>query len=124
MATTSRVGPNQIDRPWTMTNKRLDELGWGLFLLLTGGIWLLPGDKVPTGSWLIGTGALLLGMNVIRYVNRIPVNLFTTVLGGLALGGGIAERIGVELPLLAIAIVVAGALLIMKPLMATTQYRR
>jgi hypothetical protein len=60
-------------------------------------------------------------MNVVRYVKRIPVNIFTTILGGLALGGGIAERIGVELPLLAIAIVLAGALLIVKPLMETKE---
>ena len=121
MATATRVGRNHVDRPWTMTTKRLDELGWGLFLLLTGVIWLLPGGEVPTGSWLIATGVLLLGMNVVRYINRIPVNVFTTVLGGLALGGGIAERIGVELPLLAIGIVLAGALLIVKPLMAPKQ---
>jgi hypothetical protein len=30
--------------------KRLDQIGWGIFLVMIGVIWLVPG--VPQGTWL------------------------------------------------------------------------
>ena len=38
------------------TAKRLDQIGWGIFLVMIGTIWLVP--AVPPGTWLIGTGIL------------------------------------------------------------------
>ena len=116
MATTSTSQRTRINRPAYTWDMRLDEIGWGLFLLMTGGLWLVPSDRVPVGSWLLGTGALLVGINAVRYFRRAPVNVFTTALGALALSGGWAERTGVELPLMAIAIVAMGILLLLRPL--------
>jgi len=31
-------------------NKRLESIGWALFLIMAGGIWLIPGDRVPSGT--------------------------------------------------------------------------
>ena len=31
--------------------KRLDQIGWGIFLVMIGTIWLVPG--VPQGTWMI-----------------------------------------------------------------------
>lgn len=48
-------------------NKRLEESGWGFFLLMTGTLMVLPREFVPEGTWLIGAGLILLGLNGIRY---------------------------------------------------------
>ena len=45
--------------------ERLDQIGWGIFLTMIATIWLLP--AVPEGTWLIGTGVLLLLLNAIRF---------------------------------------------------------
>ncbi|NIV40630.1 MAG: hypothetical protein GWN58_67915, partial [Anaerolineae bacterium] len=43
--------------------QRLDAIGWGLFLVMLGGLWLVPEEwGVPEGTWLIGAGAIVLGL--------------------------------------------------------------
>lgn len=88
--------------------KRLDDIGWGLFLLLTGVIWLFPESRVPPGTWLIGTGVLLLGLNAVRLAIKAPVSRFTILLGGLALLAGFSAFWGVQLPLAAICLILFG----------------
>src|SRR5512135_2989676 len=87
--------------------KRFDEIGWGIFLMMIGTIWLVP--SVPQGTWLIGTGVLLLVLNAIRYRSQVEWSGFSTVLGLLALAAGLSELIGIKLPLFAICLVVIGA---------------
>src|SRR6185503_13048563 len=82
--------------------KRLEESGWGFFLLMIGTLLLLPDQFVPEGSWLIGAGVILLGLNGLRYLNDIKVSRFTIVLGFAALLIGLAGLFGLRLPLLAI----------------------
>ncbi len=98
-------------------NKRLEDLGWGLFLLMTGALWLVPAERVPHGAWLIGTGLLLLALNAARYVAGMRISIFTTLLGAVALSGGLADLTGVRFPLLAICLIVIGASMILKPLL-------
>lgn len=74
--------------------KRLEDIGWALFLILTGILWILPEGRVPPGTWLIGTGLLLLGLNAIRLLMRVPLSWFTTLLGGLALLAGVSTLWG------------------------------
>ena len=31
-------------------------------------IWLVPAERVPEGAWLVGVAAILLGVNVVRYL--------------------------------------------------------
>ncbi len=51
---------------------RLDTASWGLFLLMSGVAMLLPG--LPDGSWLIGVGAILLGLSDVRFWAGLPVS--------------------------------------------------
>lgn len=69
----------------------------------------------PSGTWLIGTGLLLLALNAVRHVKGLALNTFTVVLGILALAGGLADLADVKLPLLALAFVAFGVLLLVKP---------
>jgi hypothetical protein len=80
--------------------KRLDDIGWGIFLIMIGTIALVP--WVPRGTWLIGTGVLLLLLNAIRYRRQAGWSGFSTALGVLALVSGLSELIGIKLPLFAI----------------------
>jgi hypothetical protein len=96
--------------------KSLDDIGWGLFLLMTGALWLFA-SAVPSGAWLVGTGILLLALNAVRYLRGMELNVFTLVLGGLALAGGLAELAQVRIPLLALALVAVGLALLVRPLL-------
>ena len=35
-------------------DRRLHDIGWGLLLMLTGMVWLVPAERVPEGAWLLG----------------------------------------------------------------------
>ena len=58
-------------------NKRLEAIGWGLFLVMLGGFALVPGDLVNKGLWSIGVGLIMLGLNAARYFNGIKMSGFS-----------------------------------------------
>lgn len=101
------------DRP--MLNKRLEAIAWGLFLIMIGGIAFVPNDRAPESLWSIGVGIILLGLNAARYYYGIRMSGFTTVLGIIALLTGIGEMFGLNLPGLAILLILLGAQLMLKP---------
>lgn len=96
--------------------KRLDQIGWGIFLVMIGTIWLVPG--VPQGTWLIGAGILLLVVNAIRSRLGVPWSGVSVALGVFALAAGLGDFTGIKLPLFPICLVVIGATLILKPLIS------
>lgn len=98
------------------TAARLDQIGWGIFLLMIGTIWLVP--SVPPGTWLIGTGILLLVLNAIRSRLGVPWSGFWVGVGVVALAAGLGDFVGVKLPLFPICLVIIGAALILKPLVS------
>ncbi len=69
---------------------QLERIGWALFLIMIGGLMLLPG--VPSGTWLIGTGLIMLGLNAVRYFKGIPTVRTTTTLGIIALAWGALDQ--------------------------------
>ena len=96
-------------------NKRFEAVGWGLFLIMIGGISFIPDNMVPEGLWSIGVGLILLGLNAARYYNGIRMSGFTTFLGIIALFTGLVELIGLDLPTFPILLILLGAYLIIKP---------
>ncbi len=98
-------------------DKRLDAVGWGLFLIMIGGLWLAPEGTVPEGTWLIGVGVIILGLMGIRYLYGIKVNAFWLVVGIIALGFGISSVFGLGIPVLPILLIIIGANIILKPLL-------
>ena len=110
---------NEIKQPLTPEeelNKRLENISWGLFLIMLGGIWLVPDRFVPEGSWLIGAGLILIGLNIVRYFNQIRMSGFSLILGGAALLIGISDFFQVDLPFFPILLIVIGAKLLLQPL--------
>jgi len=101
----------------TAFDKRLDSIGWGLFLIMIGGLWLSPKGTIPEGTWLIGTGVIILGLMGIRYLYNIKVDAFWLVLGIVALGFGISDVFGLNIPVLPILIIIIGANITLKPLL-------
>jgi hypothetical protein len=98
-------------------SRRLEGFGWAALLMAIGIIWLLPETQVPHGSWLIAAGLILLGLNAIRYLNRIRMSGFSLVAGIVALTIGLGEFFGVKLPLIAIALIVVGAVIFLKTML-------
>jgi hypothetical protein len=102
-------------------DKRLDAVGWGLFLIMLGGLWLAPEGTIPEGAWLIGTGVILLGLSAIRYANSIEVSWFWVGLGVLALGTGLSSLLGIDLPIFPILLIIAGAATLIRVFLARDQ---
>jgi hypothetical protein len=90
-------------------DSQLERIGWGLFLIMIGGLALVPKGLVPEGVWLVGTGLIMLGLNVARRLNGIRVSGFTVVLGLAALAAGLSAVAGVSLPVFPILLIALGA---------------
>jgi hypothetical protein len=99
---------------------RLNDIGWGLLLMLTGLIWLVPAEQVPEGAWLLGVAAILIGVNVVRYLTHITVSGFSLVLGLAALMAAFSRIWRTDVPVLAICLLVIGASLVARPLLTKT----
>jgi hypothetical protein len=98
-------------------DRRLHDMAWGLLITLTGIIWLVPANRIPDGAWLLGVAAILLGVNLVRYLNHIRVNGLSLVLGFIAVAAALTRLWRADLPLLAICLIVIGITLIAKPLL-------
>jgi len=90
-------------------DRRLDSIGWGLFLVMIGGLWLAPEGRIPEGTWLIGTGLIILGTSVVRFLNDINVSGFWVFIGILAFASGVGDVFGINLPVLALLFIFIGA---------------
>ena len=107
--------PVAVNEEKASLNKRLEAIGWGLFLIMFGGFALVPSDVIRKGVWSIGVGIIMLGLNLARYLNGIKMSGFTTVLGVISLLSGVLQLAGVhnlEGPFL---LIILGAYLLVKP---------
>ena len=118
------MGPELTSVPVNATNglldRRLHDTGWGLLLMLTGMIWLVPAERVPEGAWLLGVAAILLGVNVLRYLKHITVSGFSVVLGFAALLAAVSRIWRTDVPVLAICFLIIGASIVARPLLTKT----
>ena len=109
-----QVKPGQ-DPEKIALNKRFESVAWGLLLIMLGGFALVPDNTIPKGVWSIGIGVIMLGLNTARYLYKIKMSGFTTILGILSLIGGIAELVGLTSLDGALLLIILGAYLILKP---------
>jgi hypothetical protein len=98
-------------------DRRLETFAWGALLIWWGLRWW-PLEFLPNGAGLLGSGLVLLTMNIIRARNGIPMKGSTTFLGLLALVfGGLlwthdVMQLSFEIPLLAIFLIGLGVFLL------------
>ena len=86
-------------------NQRLDRNGWSLAAILTGSVLLW---QAPIEVWLIGAAVILLGMNLIRLIQRVPMSNLTLVFGVTMLIMGAGFAVGVNLFLIPLLLIVGG----------------
>lgn len=67
-------------------NRKYETVAWGLLAILWGITILF--DFIPFGFGVLGTGLVVLGINVVRSVNNIPANNDNTAFGVLMLAWG------------------------------------
>jgi hypothetical protein len=87
---------------------QIERVGWALFLIMIGALALLPKGLVPAGTWLVGTGVIMVGLSVVRHLKGIRLSGFSVVVGLVVLALGISALTGVDLPVLAIVLVAVG----------------
>ena len=103
------------------TARKIDATTWGLLLLMTGVLLLLPSHSVPQGAWLLLAGMILLGASALRYVTRLRVSAFIVALGLLAVVAGISAIAGMDLPLFAVFLVLLGASIMLRSWFSHTE---
>jgi len=94
--------------------KRLDEIALALVLIMTGALWLAPKATFPEGTWLVGAGLIILGLNAARRIIGVKTSGFGIIVGLFACAGGIGRIIGRELPLVPILLIILGVGLVVR----------
>jgi hypothetical protein len=92
--------------------RRIEAIGWGLLLLMTGVLLLVPG--LPEGTWLVGLGLLMLGLNATRHFAGLPLDRFGVILGAGAVLAGLGAMAGMDIPVFALGLIVWGLAIIAK----------
>ncbi len=95
-----------VDTARREITRRIDAIGWGLVLLMTGVLALIPG--LPDGTWLVGLGLLILALNAVRLVIGLPLDRFGVVLGSGAILAGIGTLAGLQVPVFALLLIACG----------------
>ena len=122
MTSQTPVPPEETGRAGL--DRQLEEIAWGILLIIIGLLWSLPIGILPPDAWLIGPALIILGLNLARFLNRLRVNPFMTVLALIALAAGVGGIYGVHLPLLPLLPILVGAQLLVRPLMRRISPRR
>jgi len=91
--------------------RKLDAIGWGAFFVWMGLTMLV---KMPAGVTTIGIGIIILGEAIARAVLHVSVNAFWILLGVIFIAAGLGEIFAINLPMLPIAFLIAGVLLIFR----------
>jgi hypothetical protein len=71
---------------------------------------------VPEGTWLIGAGVIMLGLNAVRLLVGIRASWFTVILGTIALLSGLSSVLGIDIPVGPLLIILIGLAIIVRAL--------
>ena len=95
----------------SLRGARIDAVLWGLFFVWMGAIILW--RDIPDGVGSLGIGAIVLGGASARRLAGVTVSLYWLVIGGVFILAGIGGLLRIDLPFLAIALIVCGVLLLL-----------
>jgi hypothetical protein len=97
-----------------------DAIAWGALFVWWGITALIP--SLPNGTGAIGIGLILIGVNIARSLNGVPISSFSTTVGILALIWGGLDLAGVflnlpfEIPVFPILLIVLGVIVLLPAL--------
>ncbi|MCW4055139.1 MAG: hypothetical protein NWE84_09540 [Candidatus Bathyarchaeota archaeon] len=95
-------------------NRTLDNLSWGLFIILIGIGWYVGATyEIDTGAYIaLGVGLILLGLNLTRNQIGIKISKLSLFVGLVALAIGVAGILGYALDLFLTVIILIGLFII------------
>jgi peptidoglycan/LPS O-acetylase OafA/YrhL len=105
----------------TQSNKVLDAIAWGVFIVLLGAGWITSTYyQIDTGIYIaLGVGLILIALNLSRRTIGIKISKFSLFIGLLALalaGSGIA---GFDMPFIPTVIVLVGLFIVAEAIQKT-----
>jgi uncharacterized membrane protein len=68
----------------------------------------------PEGSWLVGAGLILLGLNAARRIRGVKTSGFGIIVGLVAFAAGIGRIIGQDLPVVPVLLIILGIGLVLR----------
>lgn len=90
--------------------RKLDAVGWGLFLIWIGVVLLA---RAEASLALLGIGVIIVGVQMARVFLKLNPEGFWLVVGLLFVVGGIWQLLDAKLPLVPILLIVAGLALLL-----------
>ena len=102
-------------------NETLEAVAWGTLLVWWGVTELF--NFLPNGTGAMGIGLILLGVNAARLLNGLPIRVWSTMLGILALVWGIVDLVAsllhppFDMPTFAILLIALGVMLVGRELL-------
>ncbi|MBP1768261.1 MAG: hypothetical protein H6P96_615 [Candidatus Aminicenantes bacterium] len=96
------------------TKMRLEEIALALVLIMTGALWLAPKGMFPEGTWLVGAGLILLGLNAARRITGLKTSGFGIIVGLVVSGAGAGRIIGQDLPIVPVLLIILGLGLVIR----------
>lgn len=99
-------------------NRNLETIGWGAFFILWGITAMF--KTLPEGVGALGIGVILLGVNLVRVWKKLPISVFTTVLGAVAFVLGLFQlvqpvlHLAFDLPVFALLLLAFGVYLVVR----------
>lgn len=98
-----------------VTAHKLDALGWGLFFIWIGIVFLA---NLGWGIGLVGFGVVVLGVQIARKYAGLTFEAFWAVVGTVFVIGGIWELLSVRASLIPILCIAAGVWLFVSVLVS------
>jgi hypothetical protein len=103
------------------TNKLLDAIAWGVFIVLLGAGWLVGSQyNIETGIYIaLGAGLILIALNVARSGMGINISKFSLFIGFLALALSGSGILGYAMPFIPTVIVLVGLFIVAEAMQKT-----
>ncbi len=105
----------------TKLTRKLKAIGWGLFFIWTGIAFFA---HIGWGAGLLGVGIITLGVQAARKYFALKLERFWVAVGFLFLAGGVWKLFNIQLGLLPILSIVAGAALFVSILIRGREINR
>ncbi len=109
-----------------ISNKTLEVVAWGTFVILIGvGWWAGDYYQIETGPYIaFGVGMILIALNAIRARIGIRISKFSLFIGIIAFAIGAAGIVGYSLPLVPTIIILIGLFIVASALQNMAKQQR